>query len=106
MKFDGVKTRIKPQQMNIIPVSFISENWISLKKMSQTAEAGTAAIRPKVMKCSYVMRTLRFANMLAADKTIFTSFHISSCEKFQPSDKAAANESCVQGTQSQWMISW
>ena len=53
MKLDGVKTRMKPQQMNIMPVSFMFWlNSISLKKISQTAEAGTAAIRPKVMKCS------------------------------------------------------
>ena len=66
MKFDGVKTRMKPQHMNNIPVSFISENSISLKKISQTAEAGTAAMRPNVMKYSYVTRTLRLASMLAA----------------------------------------
>ena len=75
MKFEGVKTRMKPQQMNIIPVSFIFWlNSISLKKISQTAEAGTAAIRPNVMKCSYVMRTLRLANMLAAKYSTFQYF--------------------------------
>ena len=71
MKLDGVKTRMNPQQMNMIPVSFISENSIPLKKISQKAEAGTAAIRPNVMKCSYVMRTLRLASMLAANITHF-----------------------------------
>ena len=48
----GVKTNMKPMHMKRTPASFISENNTPLYHTSNPAEAGTAAIRPKVMKFS------------------------------------------------------
>ena len=36
------------------------------------AEAGMAATRPRVMKCSYVITTLRLARMLATENTFLS----------------------------------
>ena len=70
MRLEGVSTSTKPAQMKRMPVSFMSEKAVPYSSVSHSAEAGTAAISPKVMKCSYVMSTLRLASMFAAVRKV------------------------------------